>query len=247
MSDAVTPTKHASVFISYAKQDEAIADFIQSALNRAGYRASTFTTSVTAGDRWISSINLSLETADVVVALISKAALESHWVLYEISASIVAVEKSSRKRIIPVALSKDLVPAGVLSQYQWVTTSGEPQEVVDAVIQALNEPPITDKALERTEALLNLERVQKHLNIAEERWEERIGRRNAQATRFLIPILSFIILAVAILVVVVYKPSSGVTTAISGVLTAFSAGLAYISGRISTRDERGTSDGRPRN
>lgn len=247
MSDAITPTKHSSVFISYAKQDEAIADFVQNVLNRAGYRASTFTTSVPAGDRWISSITLSLETADVVVALISKAALESDWVLYEISASIASVEKSSRKRIIPVALSKDVVPSGVLSQYQWVTTSGGPQEVADAVIRALNEPPIADKALERAEALLNLERVQKYLSIEEERWKEQIGQRNALATRSLILLLSFIIIVDAILVIVVYKPSPGVTAAITGVLTAFSTSLAFISGRISARDERGKSGGGPRN
>ena len=246
MSDAVTPTRHASVFISYAKQDEAIADFVQNALNKAGYRAATFTASVSAGDRWISSINLSLETADAIVALISKAALESHWVLYEVSASIASVENSSRKRIIPVSLSKDLVPSGVLSQYQWIITSGEPHEVADAVIRALDEPRTSDKTLERTEALLNLERVQKHLNLEEERWTERIGQRNAKARRFFIIVLAFILLGASILVVIAATSNSHVTGAIASLLSASSAILAGVASRISTRAERGTSGDRSR-
>ena len=98
MSDQVAQAMRTSIFVSYAKQDEAVADYVQAFLNQAGYRASTFTTNISAGDRWISSVHLSLTTADVVVILLSRAALESPWVLYEISASIASVENSSRKR-----------------------------------------------------------------------------------------------------------------------------------------------------
>src|ERR1035438_10486483 len=108
MGGPVAPTRNVSVFLSYAKQDEPIADYVQSFLNRAGYRTSTFTTSVTPGDRWISSISQSIETADVVVILLSEASLESPWVLYEISASIASVERSSSKQVIPVALGRNI-------------------------------------------------------------------------------------------------------------------------------------------
>jgi hypothetical protein len=250
MSDAIAPTKHASVFISFAKPDEAIASYVQNALNKAGYDASTFTTSVTAGDRWISSISLSLEIADAVVILISKAALESHWVLYEVSASIASVEKSSRKRIIPVALSKDLVPSGVLAQYQWVFTSGEPQEVADAVIQALGQPLTPDKALERSEVLMRLERVQELMITQVEQWEGRTRERNNRAARTLILILILALLVIAIAAIIITKPNSGITIAVAtGAGTLFGAAsvsLAPILSRNSTRTERGASDDRPR-
>lgn len=250
MSDAVIPTRRASVFISFAKPDEAIADYVQNALNRAGYQASTFTSGVTAGDRWISSISLSLETADSVVILISKAALESHWVLYEVSASIAAVEKSSRKRIIPVALSRDLVPSGILAQYQWVFTTGAPQEVADAVIQALDQPFTPNKALERAEVLLRLERVQEAMNIERERWEDRTRDRNSRATRRLIPAFSFVLLVAVIVIVVITRPNAGIITAVTSlagtIFGAASASFALISNRDSARHGRGTSDDRPR-
>ena len=60
MGESATPLRHMTVFISYAKQDESVADYVQNVLNRAGYHTSTFTTSIAPGDRWISSISQSL-------------------------------------------------------------------------------------------------------------------------------------------------------------------------------------------
>jgi hypothetical protein len=48
------------------------------------------------------------------------------------------------------------------------------------------------------------------------------------------------------LIVVVIKPSSSVATAITTLAAVASTSLGFISGRISTRDERGASGDRPR-
>jgi len=247
MSDAVTPTKQISVLISYAKQDEAIADFVQNVLNEAGYHASTFTAGVLAGDRWISSINLSLETADVVVLLLSKAALESPWVLYESSASIASVEKSSNKRIIPVALDKDLAPSGVLSQYQWITTSGDPREVADSVIRALVGSRTLDKAFERSETLRNLENVEYILKFETATWEAQRKQRNDRALMLLALISTFAILAVAIAAIILTKPNPNVLASIGAIGSIVFGGLGYVVGRLSFHHERGASNDRPRN
>lgn len=245
MSDAVAPTKHASVFISFAKHDEAIADYVQNALNKAGYQASTFTMAATAGDRWISQLSLSLESADAVVILISKAATESHWVLYEVSASIAAVEMSSRKRIIPIALSGDLVPSGVLAQYQWVFTTGEPQEVADAVIRALEQPSTPDKALERTEVLLKLERVQAAMDAQLESWEERTLYRNSLAARWLTLVLFCTLLVTVVVVFIIFQLNSSVIAAVAGasgiIFGAAATRFGAMSSRDFTRDRQGES------
>jgi hypothetical protein len=243
MTEAITPTRHLSVFISYAKQDEKVADSVQNFLNQAGYRASTFTTSVSPGDRWISSISLSLETADAVIILLSRAALESPWVLYEISASIASVERSSYKRVIPVALSKDLAPSGVLAQYQWIITSGDPREVANAVIQALQEPHAFDKAQERSEARQNLQRVQYFLDIEKLRWDKQQDQRLARALRIVAVALALVLLAIAISVTVLAKPHSAVIATLFAVLPAVATGLV---GYFFGRGRQGVSDDRPR-
>lgn len=243
MGDTIAPTRYVPVFISNTKQDEAVADYLQSALNKAGYRASTMTTSVPAGDRWISSITQSLETADVVVILLSRAAMESSWIVYEIGAAVASVEKSSYKRVIPVALDKDLKPSGVLAQYQWIITSGDPNEVADLVLQALREPRVTDKARERAEAWRSLAQAQSALDLEQKQMEAATVAWVSRATLFLTIASLLAVLAIVVSVVVLTGVSASDATAIASASAALFTGiLGYIAGRA----VKGVSDGRPR-
>jgi TIR domain len=242
MGDAIAPTKHLSVFISYVKQDELIADYVQNSLNRAGYRTSTFT-SITPGDRWISSINQSLENVDIVVILLSKAAMKSPWILYEISASVASAETGSGKQVIPVALGKDVSPSGVLAQYQWIITSGDPHEVADLIIEALAVPRRPDKDQERQGALKNLWLTQ---NLFDEEVARYAVERRRRDTRFAgLLILLFLLVLALLFGVSIYLAASGkITIAALGfatLATAFITGLlGFGAGRIAggMRDDR---------
>lgn len=243
MGDSVAPTKHLSVFISYAKQDEGIADYVQNSLNRAGYRASTFTTSITPGDRWISSINQSLENVDVVVILLSKAATDSPWVLYEISASIASAERGSGQQVIPVALGRDVHPSGVLAQYQWIITSGEPREVANLIMKALEVPRRPNKAQEREDAWKNLGVAQTVFDEELQRWAIVKVMRDRRFTRLLLYLSA--LLGLIFVVAVIYLAASGnaspilVTAAVGGV-SVITGTLGYVFGRagLGARDDR---------
>ena len=169
MAEHASITKAQSVFISYVKEDERVAEALRRTLINAGYRVDTMGSDIQAGARWTARIFDSLESADVVVVLLSKAAMKSLGVIYETAASVAAVEKSSHKRIIPVSLDKDLSPSGLLASYQWIFTSGDPAEVSKAVLDALERGTTLDKAQERAVARRGIEegfRITDELNRA---------------------------------------------------------------------------------
>lgn len=84
-----------SVFISYARQDGALAEQVEDALKRAGVETWS-DRDLTVGSPWSRDIMTALEEAAAVVVLVTPASLESDWVQHEWSA---AIEKS--KRVIP--------------------------------------------------------------------------------------------------------------------------------------------------
>ena len=236
MSESTTPLKHMTVFVSYAKQDEPVADYLQNFLNRAGYRTSTFTTNITPGDRWISSISQSLAGADVIVILLSKAALESPWIIYEISASVASAETSPGKRVIPVALGRDISPSGILAQYQWINTSGDSEEVAQRVIQALVAPYVHDKALERENALLNLHRAAQALELDEFAWSLKSNNRNASLAKRLVLFAIVMLIAIAAagaFIAAHVRSSEPLFWSVAGIIgSLITTSLGYIFGRF---------------
>jgi hypothetical protein len=245
MGESITPLKHKTVFVSYAKQDEPVADYLQNFLNRAGYRTSTFTANIAPGDRWISSINQSLEMADVIVILLSKSALESPWISYEISVSVASAETGSGKRVIPVSLGRDISPSGILAQYQWINTSGNPEEVAQRVMQALEAPYEHDKAQERENALRNLTQAEYILGQDVRIWVQKSNERNTLlASRLLLFTVLILVglIAVGIIITVLgNSPSLGLS--IIGALVAIvTTPLAYIIGRFRSGVPDGRSD-----
>lgn len=249
MGESTTPLKHMTVFVSYAKQDESVADYLQNFLNRAGYRTSTFTANIAPGDRWISSISQSLVGADVIVILLSKAALASPWITYEISASIASAETGSGKRVIPVTLGKEITPSGILAQYQWISTSGDPEEVAQRVIQALRAPYEHDKVRERENALRNLAQAGQALALDEFMWSLARSNRNASLANSLL-LAAFILIAlagigtlIAVLLVAVHGNSWSLAAGIaSATLSLMAIPLAYIIGRFRSGVPNGGSD-----
>jgi hypothetical protein len=156
MVDHATSITPRRIFISYAKEDERTASAVRDALSRAGYRPSAMTADIPPGGRWIAIIFESLNAADTIVLLLSRSAEKSSWVNYETAAAIAATERSRHKRIIPVALGKNVSPSGLLAPYQWVLTSGNPGEVADAVLKAIEEASTVDKDEERESARQSL-------------------------------------------------------------------------------------------
>ncbi len=130
------PKASADVFISYASSDRAVADSVCIALERAGVRCWIAPRDVTPGEFYAESIVHAIDSAKVVVLVLSQNAAVSQHVLRE-------VERASSKRHLVVSFRIDLapLPAGLeyfLNTSQWLDASATGVEralpkLVDAV------------------------------------------------------------------------------------------------------------------
>ncbi len=90
----------AKAFISYAHGDRDFADQLLYALSTAGHeRAITFWSDhdVKSGEHWADLLRDALRQADVLIAIMTPAALDSAWVMSELGAA-----HAAKKPVIPV-------------------------------------------------------------------------------------------------------------------------------------------------
>lgn len=113
----------ATVFVSYASVDRAQVRTIVGALETAGYSV-WWDGLLAGGDRFSSSIEQALETADAVVVLWSRAAIDSHWVRDEASRG------RDRRCLVPVAIDGVEPPLG----FRQLQTLSSPRGVIDASV-----------------------------------------------------------------------------------------------------------------
>ncbi|WP_306332649.1 toll/interleukin-1 receptor domain-containing protein [Streptomyces sp. KL118A] len=118
--------KKPSVFLSYSTQDAAAARRLEQMLDLAGIDVWS-DRHLRVGDQWQSVITEALEEAEIVLVLISRFSLTSHWVTREWHTAL-----TSSKRVIPVlvggATASDLPPG--LREIQAVDLNEEnPQEI----------------------------------------------------------------------------------------------------------------------
>lgn len=235
MTNNASATRAQSVFISYTKDDERAARELQKALASAGYRTETMS-DIHPGDRWIASIYDALNAADVVVILLSRAALNSAGVVYEIAASVAAVERSSDKRIIPVALDRGLSPSGLLASYQWIFTSGDPAEVSADVLKAIERGGVVDRAREREiarqsnkENIAILNQLANTASVSSANWSTGIR---------IVSIVGLVLTIglITVLLVATHSVPTSLIVSIIGSFIGLGAGiLGYSFGRVSGR------------
>lgn len=94
-----------TIFLSYAHGDQAQAQRLAGALQRAGYTV-WWDALIEGGSRYARSINEALEKADAVLVLWSKTSIESDWVRDE------AAQGRDRHRLVPLSLDGTLPPLG---------------------------------------------------------------------------------------------------------------------------------------
>ncbi len=151
------PTSSGDVFISYASQDKPTADAVCAALESAGVVCWIAPRNVTPGEFYAESIVHAIDSARVVVVVLSQNAAASQHVLRE-------VERASSKRLPLVAFRTDAapLPAGLgyfLNSSQWLDAQaiGIDQalsRLVEAVRSALSQPAVAAAAGPRAPAQL---------------------------------------------------------------------------------------------
>ncbi len=139
----VTPRASSDVFISYASQDKAVADAVCEALESAGVACWIAPRDVTPGEFYAESIVHAIDSAKVIVLVLSQSAATSLHVLRE-------VERAGSKRhaVVPFRLDLAPLPDGLeyfLNTSQWLDASAMGVDralprLVDAVRNALAQP-----------------------------------------------------------------------------------------------------------
>ena len=113
--EAGAASKAVTLFLSYARADEASARRISAALQHAGYTV-WWDALIEGGAAFGQSIAKALESADVVLVLWSKTSIESDWVKDE------AAQGRERHRLVPLSLDGTIPPLG-FRQYQVIDLS----------------------------------------------------------------------------------------------------------------------------
>lgn len=106
----------ATIFLSYAHGDQAQAQRLAGALQKAGYIV-WWDALIEGGSRFAQSIDQALEAADAVLVLWSKRSIESDWVRDE------AAQGRDRHRLVPLSLDGTQPPLG-FRQIQTIDISG---------------------------------------------------------------------------------------------------------------------------
>jgi hypothetical protein len=127
------------VFLSHAVGDAAMAERLQRLLEAQGLRCFLSGRSIEAGGPWREEILRALQSAKVVVFVLTPASVESNWILYE-SAAAWALEKW----IVPCTQSIRIhqVPE-LLAQYQCrpINSDADRAQLADEVRRLCARPP----------------------------------------------------------------------------------------------------------
>lgn len=124
-----------NIFISYAGKDKQWADWLGKQLMKHGFTVSTDSSSVPAGESFISELNRIIENAGVMLVLLSPSYFQSTWCQQE-----TAVAAAGKVPIIPVLIEPCEVQ-GFLQYYNWADLTTDRDSGLRAVIQAAEQLP----------------------------------------------------------------------------------------------------------
>ncbi|MFO0041124.1 MAG: toll/interleukin-1 receptor domain-containing protein, partial [Pseudomonadota bacterium] len=105
-----------SVFLSYSRADQALAQRLAATLQQAGFEV-WWDTLIEGGEAFAKSIEAALEASDAVIVLWSKTAAASDWVLDE------AARARDLKKLVPLGIDGTDPPLG-FRQYQAIDLRG---------------------------------------------------------------------------------------------------------------------------
>jgi tetratricopeptide (TPR) repeat protein len=116
------------VFISYAHKDKVLKDRLEEHLSNLKYRGLITTwhdREISAGDNWQHEISTHLESAAIVLLLISASFMASHY-CYSIEMKR-AIERHQlgEARVIPVLLRPVMFTGAPFAQLQWLPSNGQ--------------------------------------------------------------------------------------------------------------------------
>ena len=110
------------IFISYAAQDKGLASQLADQLSQAGFAVWNATEEIAPGDNWAKERGRALDESDVMVALITRGALESEFLRGDIQYGLTS--KNFEHRLVPVLVDYVTFVAG--KEVPWILLKMNP-------------------------------------------------------------------------------------------------------------------------
>lgn len=129
-----------SLFLSYARNDAAVARKVAAFLGKAGYDV-WWDHHLRGGAQFSKQIEAALESADAVVVLWSRAAVESAWVRDE------AAVARDTSRLIPLSIDGTAPPLGFRQFHVLPWEKGREQDILDAIAGLTGAPMLEPASL----------------------------------------------------------------------------------------------------
>ena len=118
------------ILLSYASADKAWVDELASLLRAEGLDLDS-ADNFPAGENWDTLLRQRIESADLVVSVMTDRALQSSWVLFEYGAA-----KAARKLMLPLRVSNATEPSGVpLGQTETYRPVKTPRDAAEQIKQ----------------------------------------------------------------------------------------------------------------
>lgn len=129
------------VFLSYSRQDAAVADQVSTSLATRGVQVWHDIDQIEPGSQWEQEIERGLVGADAIIFLASRHASTSRWMQYEVEAFL---KKS--KLVLPLALDAEgpAVLQGALRSVQWFDISQGNEQAIDRLVEPLRRAGIVE-------------------------------------------------------------------------------------------------------
>jgi len=103
----------------------------------AGHEVFMDTLKIKAGDNIVEKIDKGIEEADALVVLISQSALNSKWIMHEVSAMAMQDFSNNISKIIPIKIDQSPMPS-YLMNYQYLDFSEGPKFAIEKLISSLS-------------------------------------------------------------------------------------------------------------
>lgn len=130
------------IFISYAREDAPIARRLAADLRRHDYPVWIAPESIQPGESWVSAIDRGLHESGVFLALLSPAAVKSHWVRSETRLAI-QLEHQGKLRLVPMMLKAcdPSLLSSFLTSYQIIPAANRYEQALAELLVELGSSP----------------------------------------------------------------------------------------------------------
>jgi len=141
--ERINKPKRPQIFVSYAGEDRAIARQVSDSLQSAGLLVWNDAWELAPGDSVVQRIQEALSSSDILLVLLSRSSVASHWVQSELSAAL-SMELRDRAITVIPALIEDCDIPPLLSDRVFIDLRGDLGPALQRLVRQIGSAPDLD-------------------------------------------------------------------------------------------------------